>query len=235
MNKVDNWLAWLLPRACVLCHQSSGATSVCDGCRDDLPWLGATCLRCGLPLPAGASPGLCGGCGGRRPSQAEARVLAAFSYEYPVDRLVTGAKFHRQLHFARALGELLALALVGSGAAAQPPDLLVPVPLHRQRLLERGYNQAEEIASPVAAALGLALSPRLCQRVRHTPEQTGLSAAQRRRNLRHAFAVRGACAGARVAVIDDVITTGSTAAALAQALRAAGAAEVQVWAVARTL
>ena len=233
MSKVDALLAWLIPRRCVLCHQPSGAICVCAGCCADLPWLGRACPACGLPLPPGATPGVCGRCGVVRPFHP--RVQAAFSYEYPVDRLVTGAKFHGQLHFARALGELLATALVRGETAADPPDLLVPVPLHRRRLAERGYNQALEIARPVAASLRLTLSPRLCERVRHTPEQTGLPAVERRRNLHHAFAVRGDCAGARLAVVDDVITTGSTAAALAQALREAGAAQVEVWAVARTL
>ena len=100
-----------------------------------------------------------------------------------------------QLHFACALGELLATAVGSATAVDDRPDLLVPVPLHRSRLIERGYNQALEIATPLAAALGLPLAPQLCTRVRHTPGQTGLSASARRRNLRGAFAVRGTCAG----------------------------------------
>ncbi len=233
MSKVDGLLAWFIPRRCVLCHAPSGATCVCAGCCADLPWVGPSCPACGLSLPPGAAPGVCGRCGAD--SRHRARVQAALSYEYPVDRLVTGAKFRGQLHFARALGELLTMALERTGTAADPPDLLVPVPLHRRRLAERGYNQALEIARPVAESLCLPLSPGLCERLRNTPEQTGLSAAERRRNLRQVFTVRGACAGARVAVVDDVITTGSTAAAMAQALREAGAAQVEVWAVARTL
>lgn len=205
MGKVDDWLAWLIPRRCVLCHAPSGPVTVCAGCREDLPWL---------------------------PGTAQGPVLAAFSYEYPVDRLVTGAKFHRQLHYTRALGEMLVLPVLDRNAP--PPDLLVPVPLHPRRLAERGYNQALEITRPVAEALGMRPSPALCVRVRHTPEQTGLTATDRRRNLRGAFAVRGDCSGARVAVVDDVITTGSTVAALALALRRAGAARVEAWAVART-
>ncbi len=208
MIKVDDLVAALIPRRCVLCNQASGAVTVCDGCRSDLPWLGA------------ADPGA-------------DRALAALSYEYPVDRMITGAKFHRQLHFAWALGELLAEAVVARRAAV--PEMLVPVPLHRRRLGERGYNQALEIARPVAALLRARLAPSSCERSRPTAEQTGLSAAARRRNLSGAFRVRAPCAGMHVAILDDVITTGSTTEALAQAFRDAGAARVDVWAVARTL
>lgn len=177
-------------------------------CAGDLPWLAP-------PLP------------GRG-------FFAALAYEYPVDRLVQGAKFHRRLHQARALGELLGMALAARPRPQPVPELLVPVPLHARRLAERGYNQALEIARPVAERLGLVLAPSLARRVVATAAQTGLSRAARRRNLRGAF-VAGGCAGRRVAIVDDVITTGSTAAALLRALRRAGAAQVEVWAVARRL
>ena len=233
MGKVDDCLAWLLPRRCVLCLAASGRHAVCAGCWPELPWLPPGCPGCGASLPASTPPGSCIRC--RRGRKAPLRVRAALAYTWPVDRLVTGAKFHRQLHFACALGELLATAVGSATAVDDRPDLLVPGPLHRSRLIERGYNQALEIATPLAAALGLPLAPQLCTRVRHTPGQTGLSASARRRNLRGAFAVRGTCAGMRIAIVDDVVTTGSTATALARALLAAGAARVEVWAVARTL
>jgi len=111
----------------------------------------------------------------------------------------------------------------------------VPVPLHHGRLIERGYNQALEIARPVGEHTGVALATALCERIRPTAEQSGLPASRRRRNLQGAFRVRGTCAGARIVILDDVITTGSTAIALERALRGAGAAEVMIWAVARTL
>lgn len=210
MGKVDAWLSWLVPRRCVFCNAPSGRHLVCMPCIGDLPWL--------------------------PPAFSGAGFFAALAYEYPVDRLVQGAKFHRRLHHARALGELLGMALAARprpppGAA---PELLLPVPLHRQRLVERGYNQTLEIARPVAERMGLVLAPSLARRVVATAGQTGLSRAARRRNLRGAFVADG-CAGRRVAILDDVITTGSTAAALLRALRRAGAASVEVWAVARTL
>ncbi|MCC7257195.1 MAG: ComF family protein [Gammaproteobacteria bacterium] len=233
MAKVDDWLAWLVPRQCVLCQAPSGPRAICAGCWPQLPWLGPACPSCGAWLGPTAPAGRCPRCASGRPVRL--RLRAALAYAWPVDRLITGAKFQRRLHFAQALGELLAAAVGPVAAGPDRPDVIVPVPLHRRRLVERGYNQALEIAAPLADALGLPLAPRLCERRRHTPEQTGLSARARRRNLRGAFAVRGRCAGARIALVDDVITTGSTVTALAQALRAAGAAHVEAWAVARTL
>lgn len=233
MFKVDDLLAWFIPRRCVLCNEAEIEGSVCRGCQRDLPWLGAICPGCGGELPPGIGTGSCGRCGTRRPGPRA--VIAPLAYEFPVDRMVTGMKFHRQLHYGRALGELLALALERDGADRPAPDFLVPVPLHRRRLASRGYNQALEIARPVAQRLQVRLAPSLCERVRPTVEQTGLSAPQRRRNVRGAFLASRACHGARIAVLDDVITTGSTVAALARALREAGAAQVEVWAVARTV
>jgi ComF family protein len=165
------------------------------------------------------------------------RVFSPLAYEYPVDRLVAGAKFRRRLQDARLLGELLAEALADAIRAGrvESASLIVPVPLHPRRLGLRGYNQALEIARPVAARIGLSLAAEVCRRIRATREQAGLPAVERRRNVRRAFAVReGAVRGVRVAIVDDVVTTGSTVAALAQALRGAGVADVQVWSAART-
>jgi ComF family protein len=233
MGKVDELLAWFIPRRCVLCNESGVAAAVCPGCRADLPWLGPACGACGAPLPAGVEAGRCGRCGRRR--GARATVFAPLAYLFPVDRMIIGAKFHCQLYHARALGELLAAALDEDGRGRDGCDFLVPVPLHRQRLASRGYNQALEIARPVAARLRLPLLPWCCSRIRPTAEQTGLTSPERRRNLRGAFRASAACRGARIALVDDVITTGSTAADAVRALREAGAADVQVWAAARAV
>lgn len=251
MGKVDDWLAWAFPRRCLLCNGRSGAAALCGGCHEDLPWLGEPELTdparlslwpgrsgrarsAGLADPAARYAGAIGAdTGTARATRAFARVHAALSYEYPVDRMIAAAKFHGRLHFAAALGELLACSLPAAGP--DEPELILPVPLHRQRLAERGYNQPLEIARPLAEIRALPLATGLCERRRATAEQSGLPASARRRNLRGAFVVRGCCRGLRVAIVDDVVTTGSTAAALARALRAAGAARVEVWAVARAL
>jgi ComF family protein len=149
-----------------------------------------------------------------------------------VDHFIRALKFHQQLGLARLLGEQLARRLAPETAR---PDLIIPVPLHGARLRERGYNQALEIARPVASALGVPLNFQTLQRVRATAPQTGLAIAARRKNVRNAFRLRDpdAVRGRHLALIDDVMTTGSTAEAAAQCLRAAGAEKIEIWVVAR--
>jgi ComF family protein len=163
-------------------------------------------------------------------------VRSALVYEYPLDRIIAGAKFRQRLDFAAALGGLLADYLCGPAGVLPDefPDVIVPVPLHRRRLAARGFNQAAEIATPVAQRFGLPLRLDVCARVRHTIEQTLLTGHARRRNLVGAFIARRELEGLRVAIVDDVLTTGSTARAVATAIMAAGARSTQIWTVART-
>lgn len=233
---VDDWLeiaqAWVLPWTCLCCGAAGDPPrDLCRACRDALPWIASACPRCALPLPPGAPRGArCGRCL-RRPRSPVAGAVAPFRYAHPVDRLLIALKFGARLEVARLLGGLLAGTVAARGVRL--PELVVPVPLHPARLAARGFNQATELARPLAGGLGLPLATDLCVRLRDTPAQRTLDARARRRNLRDAFAVRG-CAPRRVALVDDVVTTGSTCAALARALLAAGAREVQVWSVART-
>jgi len=141
-------------------------------------------------------------------------------------------KFHHRLNVARLLGELLADALETHIDAA--PEVLIPVPLHRSRLAQRGYNQALEIARIVARRLGIAIDIRHCTRIGRTAPQTGLDEQTRRRNVRGAFAARGPLPWRRIALVDDVVTTGSTVGELARVLRHAGAEHIEVWVTART-
>ena len=159
------------------------------------------------------------------------RVQAPLRYDFPVDRLLRQLKFGRRLPPGRVLGTLMAERLAtGLGSM---PDVIVPVPLHPARLRRRGFNQAHELARPLAARLHLELAPSLCRRRRATREQARLPTGQRRHNVRGAFEVIGCCEGAHVAIVDDVVTTGSTAAELTAALREAGATRVEVWSCAR--
>ena len=226
LTKVNNWLDTLLPRQCVLCGQESGDRNTCGGCRDDLPWIWHGCRHCGGPLPPD--------CGSDLTAD---RVVSALIYEYPVDRLIAAAKFYGRPEIASALGELLGHWLLRRREAARLdlPDILVPVPLHRRRLAHRGFNQALEIVHPVARMLGLPVERGACQRVRDTVEQTTLTGRARRRNVRDAFRADPRVANLCVAMVDDVLTTGSTLAALGAALRAAGARSVQAWSVARSV
>lgn len=148
-----------------------------------------------------------------------------------MDHLIGRLKFQGQLHLVEPLARLLAEEL---GELREAPDLLIPVPLHPLRLRERGFNQSLELARVLARHYGLELDGRLCRRARATPPQSGLNRKQRGKNMRGAFSVAGDPAGRRLALLDDVITTGTTVRALAKALLQAGAAGVEVWTLART-
>ena len=213
--------------ACLLCR---GRTSslLCECCLGDLPWNRVSCPSCALPLSASA-PHLCRRCARRAPPFSAA--LTAFRYAAPVDRAVHQLKYSADFLAAQWLSDCLAQSVMLAGHDL--PDVLLPVPLHRSRLRIRGYNQAHEIARRVAVRLRIPCEPHAARRVRATEDQIGKSAAQRRRNLRGAFAVLEPLHGRRVALIDDVMTTGSTLAELSRACLHAGASSVAVWCVAR--
>lgn len=233
--QLNHWLAniqdWLLPRLCPACGDPTGpGRELCPGCEQTLPVLRHACPRCAIPYEHPGTRGECGACQKHPP--AFTRAIALYHYAPPVDHFIRELKFHQRLGLARLLGEHLARRLV---AETTRPDLIIPVPLHRARLRERGYNQALEIARPVARALGVPLDFRSLVRVRATAPQTGMTVEARRKNLRAAFAVQddGAVQNRRVALVDDVMTTGSTVQAAAQCLRAAGAEKIEIWVVTR--
>lgn len=228
------WRAWLSawrPGRCVLCAEPLPAgESLCAPCSADLPRPVHPCPRCAAPLPAGAPRDTeCGSC--QRHPPPFARTHASFHYRAPLDRLVLRLKFGRDLGLAKLLGLHLARSLSEAGGAR--PDLIVPVPLHRSRLRSRGYNQSLEIARVLSRQLKIPLDAHGLRRVRATREQTRLNREERRRNLHKAFGARRSYAGLRVALLDDVMTSGHTAAAAARTLAQAGAAEIVVWVVAR--
>lgn len=191
------------------------------------------CGRCAAQVPPGTAT--CGACLHEPPLQQCAVTVA--DYAFPWDRLVVELKFNGQVDLAGPLAECLAGA-VQRAAAHHAVDLVAPVPLSPARLRERGFNQAWEIARRVAAQTSLPARPTLLQRPLDGAHQADLPRAQRAVNLRHAFFVepadRAAVHGRRIAIVDDVLTTGATAREAAAALLQAGAAAVQVWTIART-
>ncbi len=160
------------------------------------------------------------------------RALATFNYCAPVNHIVHGLKFGQRLYYGRFLGDALAKT-VAQAEKLIVPDLLIPVPLHRKRMNERGYNQAYEIARPVARRLGCPIATGLVVRSGETKEQSQLNALQRRRNLKNVFTVVSSVKGLHVAIIDDVMTTGATVAELARVLISAGVRRIDVWLAAR--
>jgi ComF family protein len=218
----------LLPPRCLHCGGVGESLDLCAECRAALPHNACACPLCALPIPQPAPA--CGRCIKRPPPVAA--TLATLLYADPIDRLLPRLKFSRDLASARLLS-----ALVLEDSRLQDLvtgcDALVPLPLHRKRLGERGFNQALELARPLARAFDVPLRPHWLARIRATAPQIGLDAKARRRNLRGAFEAHAAMSGKRVLLIDDVITTGSTMLEAARACRRAGATEVRVLAVAR--
>jgi len=198
---------------------------LCAACARALPRMTTACLRCGVPLP---EAGVCGQCRSRPPPLRE--VHAACRYDWPVDRLLPRFKFHGDLAAGRLLAQLMAEAFGG----LPPPEALVPVPLHVGRLRGRGYDQALVLARPLSRALGIRLQPGLLVRTRATAPQSEHHALARRRNVRRAFGVRaGAQVPAHVVLVDDVMTTGATLHAAAEALLRSGVRRVDAWVCAR--
>lgn len=217
---------WLLPWRCLLCGDAgTEGVDLCAACIAELPRNKCCCERCALPLPISAP--LCGRCQRKAPPWDAA--WAPFRYAWPLDRLETRFKFSRDLAAGRAL-----TALWQKETPPALPQWILAVPLHRRRLRERGYNQALELAKPLAQTLNIPLRHDVLRRVRHTEAQTGLDAIERRRNLRAAFALReGLALPAHVAIVDDVFTTGMTLSECARVLKRAGVERVDVWALAR--
>ena len=207
--------------SCFLCR-GSARTVLCAQCDADLPRLEhALCPRCALESPDGA---VCGRCLAHAP--AYDATYAALSYDFPADALVHALKFRGELALAPLLAGFLAPKVRSTRI-----DHVVAVPLSAERLRNRGYNQAVEIARHLRRdALELAL----CERTRDAPPQIELPYGERQRNVRGAFRCTRSLDGARIAVVDDVMTTGATLDEIARTLKGAGAAHVENWVVART-
>lgn len=220
-------LAGLLPQSCFLCGAHSGAALLCSACVAELPVLPpGACPMCALPTSEG---GVCGRC--QRHPRAFDRTVAGFLYDFPIGELVQALKYGHQLQVASFFADVLAARLGGSGGL---PDLLLPMPLHRERLRQRGYNQAAEIARPLARNLGCRLELMTLLKDVDTPPQVGLPWKARAANVRGAFRCVKDLQGLRVAVVDDVLTTGASLHEVARCLKARGAVWVENWVVART-
>jgi ComF family protein len=228
--KVDGWLRkavrTVFPPRCLLCGETGmNGRDLCPACTEALPWNARACLRCALPLP---TPDTCGACLQKPPSMGETH--AVFVYGFPLDRLVPRLKFHNDLAAGRLLSGLMAEAL----GALPRPAALVPVPLHDTRLGRRGYDQALELAAPLARRLRIPLLADVLLRTRATAPQSELDAVARQRNLQRAFAVRAnAALPDHIVLVDDVMTTGATLEAAARTLRRAGVSRVDAWVCAR--
>ncbi|KAA8996395.1 DNA utilization protein GntX [Affinibrenneria salicis] len=227
--------------SCWLCRQPlwHSQHGVCSVCLRHLPALPPCCPRCGLPGGQPLRP--CGRCL-QKPPPWQA-LTAVGDYRPPLSTLLKQFKFHAKTELAPLLARLILLRwLAGYRQYAyrdsplwRRPEIVLSVPLHRRRQWARGFNQTALLAAPLARWLGCRYQPLALRRSRPTRIQQRLNAAARRHNLHDAFSCSIALTGKRVALLDDVVTTGSTVAEISRLLLARGAADVQIWCVCRTL
>ncbi len=217
----------------MLCTASNGqAFGLCEACLNSLPWhKAAHCPQCALPSMDGLP---CGHCLQAPP--AFDATYAMFRYEYPLNSMLQRYKYNHLLNMAETFGELMAQSLAPTSANMRAaPDILIPMPLHRSRLQERGFNQAVEIARVVGKKLKLEVDSKSCSRIKHSPPQVSLPMKERVKNMRGAFDCQTRLDGLHIALVDDVMTAGASLNALATTVKKAGASHVECWLVARTL
>ncbi|NND92722.1 MAG: ComF family protein [Granulosicoccus sp.] len=232
---------------CVICDRPGRPdVDICDDCESWLP-------RCHQTDGSGLTRWLCLACGDESTHRAPAiarhsgccedclaaggpfsRIVAPYRYDFPVDRLIRRLKYHDQRSLARVFGTLLADAVKAADETRPLPDLLVPVPLHRSRRRVRGYNQSADLARWCARELGLRCAQRAADREYDTGSLAGLSRLQRQHRILGAFRADPLVAGQHVAIVDDVLTSGSTARELARELYDTGVSSVELWVLART-
>lgn len=218
---------FLPAQPCVLCGSMSRNGLWCAACDAALPYFEAPhCPVCALPAPAGE---VCGHCLAQPPLFT--RTTAAFGYAFPLDKLIQAMKYGEQLALAYAFARKLAQCIDKSAL----PDYVIPMPLHPAKLRKRGFNQSLLIAAAIARELNLKLLANGCRRVRDTPPQSALPWKERNKNVRNAFRCDVDLTGKRIAMVDDVMTSGASLNAFAAALRECDAGEISAWVVARTL
>lgn len=241
----------LFPGSCLLCGaDTSRSMDLCLDCEKDLPVNNRSCIRCSIPLSSVPLSKIhlppnhsiadhladdhqinqytCGACISHPPSFD--RCLAPLRYEFPVSSLISRYKYQGHFCSGAVLADILLVELFKN----KKPNLIVPVPLHWQRLFFRGFNQSQWLSQYLGRRLNIRVDAHLLKRCRNTPPQQGLKRTQRQKNLKGAFLVNRPVKGQHIALVDDVVTTGSTVSELSQLLKKAGAAKVEIWCLART-
>lgn len=217
----------MLPQRCLLCAAASGNSPICPACQNDLPrHTMPACPVCALPTPQGEVCGLCL----KHPPAFDA-THATFTYGFPMDALLRALKYRGLLTVADIVAQELAVKVRNHPL----PDLLIPMPLHPQRLQGRGFNQAVEIARQLATQTGCHLSLDSVIRTRHSEPQASLPLAQRARNVKGIFATTQPLSGKSVWIVDDIMTSSASLNELAKTLKKAGAVKVECAVAARTL
>lgn len=215
----------ILGARCLVCIEPGHAGNICQTCRDNLPKNDLACYYCANPLPHGQRCGKC-------LTPKNQRTIAPFHYVRPLDLIIYQLKFKPSRNHARLCGTLLAQTLPLHYRYEALPEVIIPVPLSAMRLKQRGFNQAEEIAKPVANQLNIPIDKNLCRRIRNTQPQATLTQTERIKNIKQAFMVVPN-AYRHIAIIDDVVTTGLTVNELAKTCWQTGIQQIDIWSVAR--
>ena len=214
---------------CQLCRTPSTNNRLCTDCIAQLTYAGLRCVQCGMPL-TDHTLSICGACLAHPP--AFDRVYSPLIYAPPLNHLISHFKYHGRLELCETFADILITHLNTQNSLL--PDCLIPVPLHKNRLIQRGYNQANELAHCLARRLNLPCVKNCIIKTKHTSPQTALTRRARMKNLRNAFSVQNPPQYARVAIVDDVITSATTAAEIARLLKQNGVAWAEVWSIARS-
>ncbi|MDH5424833.1 MAG: ComF family protein [Gammaproteobacteria bacterium] len=227
----------IYPRRCVLCMTScrqsdDSPLDLCKDCQNDLPLMESACFQCAIPLQNTLEAQRCGQCLQKPP--AFDHVISFYHYQQPLIWLIQQMKFHKRILLARLLSQLMVRRLQ-LHQSLSIPDAIIPVPLHHKRRYQRGFNQAEELAKSIAKALHCPLDSHYLERHLNNPQQSGLNAKQRRKNVKGVFRISHKTTKhySHVAIIDDVMSTGSTLNEIARVLKKSGIKKVDVWVLAR--
>jgi len=216
----------LFPYQCCICHSMNcHDIAVCPECIPLLQYTQAQCQYCALPLPNSRS--VCAQC--LRKPPLHNHLITLGYYQNELKKLITGFKFQQKLYAGKLLAQLLSAKL----ARQEKPECLLPVPLHRKRLRQRGFNQSIEIAKVIKSQLNIPIDCHSIKRINNTQPQSELPPQERYQNVKNAFRMLKPIPYRHVAIVDDVITTGSTVKALSQVLKQAGVTTIQIWCLAK--
>jgi len=225
--------AFAISQPCILCGDSGQNNScMCNACQQELPFIENACVSCGLPLTPAETEAHCGACLSLPPPVEH--CISLLHYHPPVDYLIKQMKYHNQLAIASLMGELMAKKITQQQThIGSRPEQIIPVPLHINRLQQRGYNQAIEVGRRISKELGIPLNLNHCQRTKSTAPQFDLPASERAHNIKNAFEISPLLNARHVAIVDDVMTTGGTVWEITNTLIKAGVRRVDVWVCAR--
>jgi ComF family protein len=225
------FVKYLLPNNCVFCRGVSNTRfAICSICYRELPWLFNACYQCGSSLDTVQESIRCQKCIISPPCFD--KFCALFNYKPPISNLITNLKFKYKLAYGEVLGKLLLAQYPNWYKNETLPEAIVPVPLSKPRFKNRGFNQVQEILRPLQKNSNIL--DNICLRTKHTTPQTKISIRHRKRNLRKAFMLTQEVPHKHIAIMDDVVTTGSTINAISEAFREAGVQQIDVWCICKT-